>query len=107
MPMPAPRVTSTGLPAIRRPRAVTVPKGGPGNGFSVRAPQFLIEYDNTQDDANHAHSVWRHLRDDWGADLLRDHYARLHTAVPGADGAEACPEDKTVSRGAARLSSHS
>ena len=39
---------------------------------------FLIEYDNTQDDANHAHSVWRHLRDDWGVDLLRAHYARHH-----------------------------
>jgi Protein of unknown function (DUF3500) len=49
--------------------------------YCVRAPEFLIEYDNTQDGGNHAHSVWRHLRDDWGADLLRDHYARLHTAT--------------------------
>jgi Protein of unknown function (DUF3500) len=53
---------------------------GEGHYYCIRAPQFLIEYDNTQDDANHAHSVWRHLRDDWGGDLLRDHYARLHTA---------------------------
>jgi hypothetical protein len=51
---------------------------GRGHYYCVRAPQFLIEYDNTQDHANHAHSVWRHLRDDWGGDLLRDHYARLH-----------------------------
>ncbi|MEN3609019.1 DUF3500 domain-containing protein [Plantactinospora sp. ZYX-F-223] len=53
---------------------------GAGHYYCIQAPQFLIEYDNTQDDANHAHSVWRHLRDDWGSDLLRDHYARLHNA---------------------------
>ncbi len=53
---------------------------GPGRGhyYCVVAPDFLIEYDNTQDDANHAHSVWRHLRDDFGADPLRAHYARHH-----------------------------
>jgi hypothetical protein len=39
---------------------------GAGHYYCVWAPGFLIEYDNTQDGANHAHSVWRHLRDDWG-----------------------------------------
>jgi hypothetical protein len=53
---------------------------GEGHYYCVRAPEFLIEYDNTQDGANHAHSVWRHLRDDWGGDLLHDHYARRHAA---------------------------
>ena len=52
---------------------------GRGHYYCVLAPEFLIEYDNTQDDANHAHSVWRHLLDDWGADLLRQHYASHHT----------------------------
>ncbi len=51
---------------------------GRGHYYCVTAPDFLIEYDNTQDQANHAHSVWRHLRDDWGADPLRAHYARNH-----------------------------
>ncbi|PPS90586.1 DUF3500 domain-containing protein [Streptomyces sp. MH60] len=46
--------------------------------YCVRAPDFLIEYDNTQDDGNHAHSVWRHVRHDWGADLLRGHYTERH-----------------------------
>ena len=53
---------------------------GEGHYYCVRGPEFLIEYDNTQDDANHAHSVWRHLRDDWGQDLLRAHYTRAHSA---------------------------
>jgi hypothetical protein len=35
----------------------------------------LIEYDNTQDQANHIHSVWRDLRRDFGGDLLAQHYA--------------------------------
>ncbi|MEU5689703.1 DUF3500 domain-containing protein [Streptomyces venezuelae] len=46
--------------------------------YCVQAPDFLIEYDNTQDDGNHAHSVWRHLRHDWGIDLLRAHYTEQH-----------------------------
>jgi hypothetical protein len=50
--------------------------------YCVTAPDFLIEYDNTQDDGNHAHSVWRHLRYDFGADLLRLHYADRHAATP-------------------------
>jgi len=48
--------------------------------YCVSAPGFLIEYDNTQDGGNHAHSVWRHLRDDFGADLLREHYVGQHGA---------------------------
>jgi hypothetical protein len=43
----------------------------------VAGPTFLAEYDNTQDDANHIHSVWRDLRNDWARDLLAAHYA-LH-----------------------------
>ncbi|MGW0760321.1 DUF3500 domain-containing protein [Streptomyces sp. NPDC002814] len=46
--------------------------------YCVRTPDFLIEYDNTQDDGNHAHSVWRHVRHDWGTDLLRAHYTEQH-----------------------------
>ncbi|MFE0885454.1 DUF3500 domain-containing protein [Streptomyces rochei] len=46
--------------------------------YCVRGPDLLIEYDNTQDDGNHAHSVWRHVRHDWGADLLRAHYTERH-----------------------------
>ncbi|GGV28281.1 hypothetical protein GCM10010277_10310 [Streptomyces longisporoflavus] len=46
--------------------------------YCVRSPDFLIEYDNTQDNGNHAHSVWRHVRHDWGADLLRAHYTDQH-----------------------------
>jgi len=41
--------------------------------YRVQGPTFLIEYDNTQNDANHIHSVWRDFSGDFGADLLRQH----------------------------------
>ncbi|MCI0706453.1 MAG: DUF3500 domain-containing protein [Ignavibacteriae bacterium] len=42
--------------------------------YRVHGPTFLIELDNTQNNANHIHSVWRDLEDDFGEDLLRRHY---------------------------------
>lgn len=47
---------------------------GEGHYYRVHAPTFLIEYDNTQNDANHVHSVWRDLKDDFGGDALARHY---------------------------------
>ena len=41
--------------------------------YRVQGPTFLIEYDNTQNDANHIHSVWRDFNGDFGRDLLREH----------------------------------
>lgn len=46
--------------------------------YAVKGATFLLEYDNTQDGANHAHSVWRDVRGDWGTDLLAEHHARAH-----------------------------
>jgi hypothetical protein len=41
--------------------------------YSVQGPTFLIEYDNTQNNGNHIHSVWRDFNGDFGRDLLREH----------------------------------
>jgi hypothetical protein len=41
--------------------------------YRVQGPTFLIEYDNTQNDGNHIHSVWRDFAGDFGEDLLREH----------------------------------
>ena len=41
--------------------------------YRVQGPTFLIEYDNSQNDGNHIHSVWRDFNGDFGADLLREH----------------------------------
>ncbi len=50
-------------------------KRGEGHYYRVQGPTFLLEYDNTQNDANHIHAVWRDFQRDFGEDLLSKHYA--------------------------------
>ena len=58
---------------------------GQGHYYRVQTPTFLFEYDNTQNKANHVHSVWRHFDGDFGADLLRQHYEAAHSHFDGDD----------------------
>ena len=51
---------------------------GAGHYYRVHAAPFLIEYDNTQGNANHVHSVWRDLENDFGGDALARHYEEGH-----------------------------
>jgi len=44
--------------------------------YRIHGPTVLVEYDNSQGSANHIHTVWRDLENDFGGDLLRRHYAR-------------------------------
>jgi hypothetical protein len=58
---------------------------GEGHYYRIQGESFLVEYDNTQDGANHIHSVWREFHGDWGADALAAHYrAAAHRARPRA-----------------------
>ena len=58
---------------------------GQGHYYRIQGSTFLIEYDNTQDNANHIHCVWREFKGDWGTDLLAEHYltAPHHADSPG------------------------
>jgi hypothetical protein len=51
---------------------------GEGHYYALRSDTFLVEYDNTQNHANHVHTVWRDLGRDWGEDLLAEHYVESH-----------------------------
>lgn len=42
--------------------------------YRIQSSEFLVEFDDTQDGANHIHSVWRDFRGDFGRDLLAEHY---------------------------------
>ena len=53
-------------------------EAGRGHYYAIRGERFLIEYDNTQNGANHIHSVWRDLENDWGEDMLAAHYRTSH-----------------------------
>jgi hypothetical protein len=46
--------------------------------YRLQGPRLLIEYDNTQRHANHAHSVWRDPVADFGCDVLTAHLAAHH-----------------------------
>lgn len=53
---------------------------GQGHYYRVQGPTFVLEYDNTQNNANHVHSLWRDLTNDFGKDLLKAHYQESHQA---------------------------
>lgn len=47
---------------------------GKGHYYRIQGPTFMLEYDCTQNDANHIHCVWRDFTNDFGEDLLKKHY---------------------------------
>jgi hypothetical protein len=47
---------------------------GQGHYYRIQGPTFLVEYDDTQNDANHIHTVWRDFEHDFGGDVLLKHY---------------------------------
>jgi len=48
---------------------------GSNHYYRLQGPTFLVELDNSQDGANHIHSVWRDFKGDYGRDVLAEHYA--------------------------------
>jgi len=56
---------------------------GTGHYYRLSGPRLLLEYDNTQNGANHIHSVWRDPAGDFGRDLLREHLAGYHAEPAG------------------------
>lgn len=51
---------------------------GVASYYRIQGPMLLIEYDNTQNNANHVHTTIRDLNDDFAEDILREHYAKEH-----------------------------
>ena len=51
---------------------------GEGHYYRIQSDQFLFEYDNTQNGANHVHAVWRDFDGDFGRDLLKEHHEAAH-----------------------------
>ena len=61
---------------------------GEGHYYRIQGPTFVIEYDNTQNNANHIHSVWRDFEDDFGYEPLRQHLAVDHHLDMSPSGTE-------------------
>lgn len=66
-----------GLDALSFAWAGGLEKGQP-HYYRITGPRLLVEYDNTQNDVNHVHSVWRDPANDFGADVLGAHYRHAH-----------------------------
>jgi hypothetical protein len=47
---------------------------GEGHYYRIQGKSFLIEFDNSQNNANHIHTVWRDFDGDFGRDLIKEHY---------------------------------
>lgn len=71
------KISRAGIDKIHFSWAGGLEPGQPHH-YSIQGPDFLIEYDNSQDDANHVHTVWRDFDNDFGADLLQRHYQLHH-----------------------------
>jgi len=71
------KLNEAGLETVHFAWAGPQDRGQP-HYYRLHGPFFLIEYDNTQNNANHIHTVWRNLKDDFGEDLLRLHYQHEH-----------------------------
>jgi hypothetical protein len=50
---------------------------GEPHHYLIQGPTFVIEYDNTQDEANHVHCVYRDFDNDFG-DAMLEHYDKHH-----------------------------
>lgn len=46
--------------------------------YRIQGGHFVLEYDNTQNGANHVHSLWRDFDRDFGKDLLKEHRDAAH-----------------------------
>jgi len=72
------KVTKAGLDKLHFAWAGGLERGQP-HYYRVQGGHFVLEYDNTQNDANHVHSVWRDFDHDFGIDLLKEHLDSAHS----------------------------
>jgi hypothetical protein len=71
------RIEKAGLDAVQFAWAGGM-QPGEGHYYRVQGPTFVLEYDNTQNNANHVHSLWRDFANDFGDDALGQHYQQAH-----------------------------
>ncbi len=76
------KVMSTGLDSLHFAWAGSqVNEIGQGHYYRIQCPGILIEYDNVQNNANHVHTVVRDLTNDFGEDVLGNHYTNGHAHI--------------------------
>lgn len=71
------KLNEAGLEGVHFAWAGPQERGKP-HYYRLHGPFFFVEYDNTQNNANHIHTVWRNPQNDFGVDLLHLHYKQKH-----------------------------
>jgi hypothetical protein len=72
------RLRAAGIESIRFAWMGASERSEAGHYYRIQGPTFLVEFDNTQNRANHVHQVWRDFKGDFGRDLLAEHYRKAH-----------------------------
>lgn len=72
------RLRAAGLDDIRFAWMGSLQRNEVGHYYRIKGPTFLVEFDNTQNGANHIHQVWRDFKGDFGRDHLAEHYRKSH-----------------------------
>lgn len=73
-------ITAAGLNNLRFLWAGGRQNDGKPYYYRIQGPTIIIEFDNTQGNANHIHTVVRDLKNDFGGDALLEHYKKDHMA---------------------------
>jgi hypothetical protein len=71
------KITNAGIDNLSFAWAGSLQPSG-GHYYRIQGPTLLIEYDNTQNNANHVHTAVRDFTNDFAADILREHYEKDH-----------------------------
>jgi hypothetical protein len=71
------KIEQAGLATLHFTWAGGIEPGQP-HYYRVQGGHFILEYDNTQNDANHVHSLWRDFDSDFGGDPLKAHLESAH-----------------------------
>ena len=71
------KIRDTGLDDYRLVWAGGLDRGR-DHYYRIHGGQFIVEFDNIQNEANHIHSVWREVDNDFAQDVLRDHHLMYH-----------------------------
>lgn len=71
-------LTTAGLNNLRFVWAGSRQPDGKPYYYRIQGPTIIIEFDNSQGNANHIHSVVRDLKNDFGGDALLEHYQKNH-----------------------------
>ena len=71
------RIAAAGREGIHFAWAGPAQSGEP-HYYRIHGGNFLVEFDNRQNGANHIHSVWRDVENDFANDVLGEHLILYH-----------------------------